>query len=149
MTNRWNDGGLVFWRFGVGLVFLVHGLQKALVFGPEGLAGFFGNIGIPFPYANALFIIGLETVGGLALIAGVLTRVFAPLLAATMAVAIWTVHLPNGFFMDANGYEFALLLLLANLGLTLTGAGAWSLDARLFAGSTVVRDQRRDLRAAA
>jgi putative oxidoreductase len=131
-TTTWHDYGLLVLRVGVGLVFVAHGLQKAFVFGPEGLAGSFGSIGIPLPYLNAVFITGLEIAAGLALVAGALTRVFAVLLGATMVVAIATVHLANGFFMETNGYEFALLLLFANAALTLTGAGVRSVDARLF-----------------
>lgn len=149
MSNRLNDWGLLVLRIGVGVVFLAHGLQKAFVLGPDGVAGFFGAVGIPFPYLNAVFITGLEIVGGLALVSGALTRVFAPLLAATMVVAIATVHLPNGFFMASNGYEFALTLLLANTGLTLTGAGAYAVDARLFGRRPARTDTAERLRAAA
>ena len=149
MTTRWNDHGLLVLRLGVGLIFLVHGLQKALVLGPGGVAGFFDAVGIPLPYANAVFVMSLEVLGGLALLVGGLTRVFAPLLAATMAVAIVTVHLPSGFFMAGNGYEFALMMLLAAGALSLTGAGAYSLDARLVGRTPAATTERPTVKAAA
>ena len=51
---------------------------------------FFGELGIPFPEANAFFVSRLEFWGGLLLIAGLLTRVVAAGLASTMVVAIAT-----------------------------------------------------------
>ena len=47
-----------------------------------------------------------------------------------MAVAIVTVHLPNGFFLP-NGIEFALALLAANLALLVGGPGALAVDGLL------------------
>jgi putative oxidoreductase len=51
---------------------------------------FFGELGIPFPGANAFFVSRLEFWGGLLLIAGLLTRAVAATLASTMLVAIAT-----------------------------------------------------------
>jgi uncharacterized membrane protein YphA (DoxX/SURF4 family) len=48
-------------------------------------------------------------------------------LAFTMAVAIAMVHLSSGFF-SPEGFEFPLTLLIASVGLGLTGPGALALD---------------------
>jgi putative oxidoreductase len=48
-----------------------------------------------------------------------------------MFVAIFSVHFANGFFMSANGYEFAFVLLGASVTLMFSGAGKYSLDALL------------------
>jgi putative oxidoreductase len=45
-----------------------------------------------------------------------------------MLGAILLVHAKAGFF-NPNGYEFTLSLLASTLVLTLTGAGAYSIDA--------------------
>jgi putative oxidoreductase len=45
-----------------------------------------------------------------------------------MFVAILKVHLQNGFWVTANGYEFNLVLIAVVVGVALTGAGTYSLD---------------------
>jgi len=130
-TNSNLDKGLFLLRLGLGIVFVMHGWQKLFVFGHEGLTGFFAAAGIPFPAVNAVIATAVELGGGLALIAGLGTRIAGVLLSFTMLVAVAVVHLPNGFFLP-NGYEFALTLLLANGAIALTGAGGYSLDAKLF-----------------
>lgn len=56
----------------------------------DGTIGFFTELGIPFPAANAAFIARLEFYGGLLLIVGLGTRIVASLLGSTMAVALMT-----------------------------------------------------------
>jgi putative oxidoreductase len=143
------DLALLILRVGLGVVFVMHGWQKAFEFGPAGLTQFFAGIGIPFAGANAIFITGLELFGGVAILAGALTRVIAPLLSATMVVAILTVHLANGFFAGANGYEFPLTLLFISAALTVTGAGRYSVDSRFAAQPADGVEPRRRLDVAA
>ena len=69
-----------------------------------------------------------EVFGGLALIAGLLVRPAAVVLALTMIVAIAVVHLENGLFLANNGYEFGLALLAASVALAIRGAGSLSVD---------------------
>ena len=49
-----------------------------------------------------------------------------------MIVAIVTVHLQNGLFLDNNGYEFGLALLAIGVGLVFRGAGSLSADRLLY-----------------
>lgn len=125
--------GFLVLRLAVGFVFLMHGWQKFSGFGFEGVAGFFGSIGIPLPGIAAVVVTLLELVGGLALILGVGTRLVGALLAVNMLVALFVVHLANGFFVDAGGYELVLTLGAAALFFALSGPGRLSLDARLLA----------------
>ena len=114
-------------RLAVGLVFLMHGGQKLFVFGVAGVAGFFGNLGIPAPMAAAVVVSLVEFLGGIALVLGFLTRWAALLLAVNMLVAVLVVHARKGFFLP-DGAEFALTLLGANLTLLLVGPGSASID---------------------
>jgi putative oxidoreductase len=122
------DLGLLALRLALGVVFVMHGGQKLFVLGPGGVAGFLGSLGVPFPAVNAWLVIAAELGGGLALLAGALTRLAGLATALTMIVAMTTVHLANGFFLPA-GYEFTLTLLLASVAIVLTGPGAFSVDA--------------------
>ena len=122
-------------RLPVGIIFAAHGAQKLFGwFGGYGLSGtgqWMESIGIAPGLLMAGLAGGAEFFGGLALLLGVLVRPAAALLAFTMLVAILGVHIGNGLFMSNNGYEFGLALLAASISLLVSGAGRWSIDARL------------------
>jgi putative oxidoreductase len=103
--------------------------------GLSGMAGVFQGLGIVPAFPLALLVGVTEFFGGLCLVAGAFVRFVAPPLVAVMAVAIWKVHLPNGFFLNwymrpgiGHGYEFNLTLIAGLLCLVLMGAGALSVD---------------------
>ena len=73
----------------------------------------------------------LETVGGLAIVLGLLTRPVAFVLAGEMAVAYFQFHAPQAFFPTSNGGIPAILYCFFFLYLIFAGAGTWSLDARI------------------
>ena len=126
-ANGLRDGGIALLRVGIGGIFVAHGLQKLAVFGISGLAGFMGQIGVPFPTLSAVAVTAAELGGGLALVAGLFTRWAALPIAFSMAVAALTVHLKAGFFLP-DGVEYVLALFLASIALSLTGSGAFSVD---------------------
>ena len=119
-------------RVPVGVIFAAHGAQKLFGwfggYGLQGTAGWLESIGLAPGTLMALLAGGAEFFGGLALIAGVLTRPAALVLAFTMLVAIFKVHFVNGLFMANNGYEFGLVLLAASVALLFSGAGRVSVD---------------------
>src|SRR5262245_2695489 len=119
--------GVMLIRLMVGVIFAMHGAQKLFVFGHAGVAGGFGQMGIPVADLTAWIVTMVEFLGGIALILGLGTRIVAIPLIVNMLGAITFVHLKNGFFLP-NGYEFALTLLVLNAGLVLTGSGALALD---------------------
>ncbi len=114
-------------RVTVGTVFIAHGAQKLFVYGFAGVTNGFAQMGVPFPGVVGPFIGLLELFGGIALIAGLLTRLVSLGLGFTMLGAIFLVHFSAGFFMPA-GYEFAFTLLGSTIALVLAGAGEFSID---------------------
>ncbi len=96
--------------------------------------GFFSELGIPFPEANAFLVSRLEFWGGLLLVVGLATRLVALGLASTMTVALATAD--RDAFVGALGgtgdagltdvVPFVYLLFLA--WLVLFGPRALSLD---------------------
>jgi putative oxidoreductase len=120
--------GLTLIRLVVGVIFIAHGGQKLFVYGLDGVAGGFAQMGVPFASFMGPFIGFVEFFGGIALIVGLLTRLASFGLFATMLGAMILVHLPKGFFAPA-GIEFPLSLAGSALLLTITGAGAYSIDA--------------------
>jgi putative oxidoreductase len=126
-------------RLVVGSIFVAHGAQKLFgVWGGGGLSGtsaFFTQLGLTPAFPLALLVGIVELAGGIMLILGAFTLLAALALAIDMAVAVWKVHLVNGFFLNWNmlpgqghGYEFNLALLGALVALMLTGPGALSID---------------------
>jgi len=145
-----HDYLLTLLRLALGITFFAHGAQKVLGWwGGSGLSStmqiFTHGMQIPAPLA-ALAIFA-EFLGGIGLLLGLLTRVAAFGIAVNMAVAVFLVHLPNGFFMNwygnqkGEGFEYHILAIALAAILIARGAGAWSLD-RLLAHEAARSPQR-------
>jgi putative oxidoreductase len=119
--------GLAALRIAVGAVFIDHGAQKLFVFGFTGVTGAFTQMGVPMPGIMGPFVGMLEFFGGIALVLGLLTRLFALGFAIDMLVAILLVQLKNGF----SHYELEFLLCVSSVALLLMGGGGFSVDALL------------------
>jgi putative oxidoreductase len=122
-------------RLVLGFTMMAHGAQKLFGwfggYGPKGTGGWMESLGIK-PGVLMAVLAGLaEFGGGLLVAAGLFTPIGAALLILTMIVAIASVHAKNGFWSTAGGYEYNLLLIAVSVGLILSGAGAYSLDALL------------------
>ncbi len=120
--NRLLD--IAFWglRAAVGAIFIAHGTGK---FG-EGFVGFLtGPLGFPpemqIPLALA------ETIPGILLIIGVLTRISASLLSIIMLGAIFYVKEASNL-TGQGGYEIDLVLLAACLTIIVAGPGRVSIS---------------------
>ena len=127
--------GISLLRIVTGITFMAHGSQKLFGwfggYGLEGMAQWMESIGLHPGYLMALMSGSAEFFGGAALVIGLLVRPAAAMLSVTMLVAIFTVHIANGFFISNNGIEFALALLAMAVALIVEGAGKFSLDAKL------------------
>ena len=123
----------------IGLGFAAHGAQKLFGwFGGYGLAGtgsFFESIGLRPGRFFATAAGVSELVGGLLMALGLFGPIGPMLIIAVMTTAILTVHLPNGFFGQNNGYELPLTYSLIALAIAIGGPGAYSLDAMLGIGA--------------
>ncbi len=131
ITGEWaakhSDVALLFLRVTTGLVFFMHGWQK-WEGGLAGVTAFLTSLQFPAPALFAVLLVGVEVIGGAALILGAFTRLAAKLTAIVAFVALLTVHVGKGFFVQNGGYEFILLLLAASLMILVVGPGSWSAD---------------------
>ena len=90
---------------------------------------------IPTPFA-ALAILA-QFLGGIGLIVGLLGRLAALGVVMDMLVAILTIHLSNGLFMNwfgaqkGEGFEFHLLVVALAFIVIVKGSGATSIDRAL------------------
>ncbi len=133
-NGRRREWGIAVLRIAAGIVFLAHGGQKLFVFGFAGVEAAFAHLGIPMPLILGPFVTLLEFFGGIALVAGFLTRWVAILFAIEMAVAALKVHLANGFFLP-QGFEFAFTMFSLSVAVALAGPGAAALDRLIFRSS--------------
>jgi putative oxidoreductase len=127
-------------RLIVGYGFIEHGYAK-LVHGPEAFIAILDAIGVPAPGLMAWATILVELLGGFAVLVGAFVPLASVPMAAVLLVAIFTVHLPNGFssiklesvtaagaHFGQPGYETDLLYLAALIALLLGGTGPLALD---------------------
>jgi putative oxidoreductase len=136
------DGAATLARVALAIVMLPHAAQHTGGwlggFGYAKMMGYFASLGIPAPFGFAA--IAAEVLAPIALLVGLGGRVAAAALAVVMAVAVATVHAPNGFFMNwlgnlhGEGYEYHLLAIALAGVVILRGSGRWSADRALTAG---------------
>ena len=94
----------------------------------QSVAQWFESMNYPLPELNAYLAATTEALGVILLALGLMTRFISLPLMFVMLVAIFTVHLENGFSVDNNGFELPLYYLLMLFTLWAYGPGRWSLD---------------------
>src|SRR5258705_1853081 len=127
-------------RLIVGFGFLQHGYAK-LARGPEDFVNILHAMGVPAAFLLGWTTIIIEIIGGILILLGALVPLATIPMAIVLLVAIFTVHLPNGFSsiklqsFDAAGahfgqpgYETNLLYLASLLSLCFGGPGPVSVD---------------------
>ena len=124
----------------VGFGFLQHGYSK-LSKGPEVFASILYSLHVPLPHLSAYLTIGVELLGGAALLLGAFVSWVSIPTIVVLLTAMFTVHLPYGFssiklkaIVDGRaqfgppGYECNLLYVACILALVLLGPSPWSFD---------------------
>lgn len=127
MNTQTAPYGAFLLRVSLGVMFVAHGLiLKYFTFTLGGTAQFFESIGYPGLLAYVVF--AAETLGGLALIAGIQTRLVSFALVPILIGAAM-VHVPNGWVFSAQGggWEYPLFLIVASMAQGLLGGGAFAL----------------------
>ena len=127
-------------RLIVGYGFMAHGFAK-LARGPEVFIGILHAIGLPFSFFLGWATILIELIGGLVILLGAFVPLASVPMIVVLLVAIFTVHLPNGFssiklvaydgagaHFGQPGYETDLLYVAGLLALCFGGAGPFSVD---------------------
>lgn len=122
--------GATLLRWGLGVLFLVHGLTKLLVFTPAGTAAYFQSLGLPGALGYVALV--LELTLAAALLLGVYARWVGLLGVPLLLGTIGSVHGANGFsFANAGGgWEYPAFWALALLVLFCIGDGKWTLASR-------------------
>jgi len=120
-------------RLLLGGALFAHGAQKLFGwfggYGVKGTGGFMESLGFR---PGALFAVGAglgEAGGGLLTALGIGGPIGPALIIMVMLVAILTVHLKNGFWNNAQGYELNTMNIAGALALAFVGFGPLSLDA--------------------
>ena len=116
-------------RVSVGGTMIAHGVKHARSL--DGTAGWFESIGFRRPKLQARLSAVVEIGAGAALIAGAATPLSASAVVGTMAVAARSVHIPNGFFITAEGWEYVAALGVSSVAIGALGGGRFSVDRAL------------------
>ena len=127
-------------RLIVGYGFMEHGYAK-FARGPDNFAAILHSLGMPAPMLLSWMTVVVELLGGLAVLVGAFIPLASLPMAFVLLVAIFTVHLPNGFssiklqsvtageaHFGQPGYETDLLYLAGLAALVLGGSGPLALD---------------------
>ncbi len=138
MSKVMSDAAALILRLAAGAIFLPHGWSK--IAGDGGAAAFAADVAANYRIPAFLGYIAAyaEFFGAILLVAGLLTRLDALLLAGTMFVAAFIVQLPDALFgvppgaikpfVAIRGIETPLAMFAICAALVLTGGGRCSLD---------------------
>ncbi|MDT5019132.1 MAG: putative oxidoreductase [Mycobacterium sp.] len=127
-TTSLADAGLLTLRVGVGAATTQAGLIKVLDF--DTTVDFMEAGGWRLPQFAAFMVTAAETLSGITLVLGVLTPLAASAVVAAMVDA-WAVNVSVGTFWS-EPFNVPFLIGLGAATLLFTGAGAYSVDARVF-----------------
>jgi putative oxidoreductase len=113
----------------LSFMFILSGVMKFGSIG--GTAGYIASVGLPAATALAWLAAIFETFAGLAILVGYQTRIAAYLLAAFCVFAGYVFHFNPADQMQFISFMKNLTIAGGFLALSESGAGAWSVDARM------------------
>ncbi|MFZ0679921.1 DoxX family protein [Candidatus Binatus sp.] len=131
-----NLRGIIFIRIAVGLIFFTQGILKYT--DPHLGVLRFTRIGFPMPDFTARFVGAIEIICGLLVLVGLFTRLASIPLLIVILTAIATTkirelfHPGQGFWFMVSDARTDFAMTMSLLFLISVGAGAWSLDSRIF-----------------
>ncbi len=131
---RGQDLALLCLRIGLGVLFIVQGWAKVTHIG--GVVAMWQTLHLFTPPIMGPIHAAVEFLGGILLIAGLLTRLWGLLLAIDMIGALALVRIRAVEFAPPGGWSLEWLALWIALALFAGGGGALSLDGRLARGRT-------------
>lgn len=111
-------------RIVLGVTFITHGWSK--IKKPMGMADWLKSMRFPLPALLSVIVAVVEFFGGLAILLGTYTQLFALLIAFNMVIATGVRKIAKKDKW-VGGYELDLSLLALALIIALYGAGEWIL----------------------
>jgi putative oxidoreductase len=126
--SAFNDIALLIGRILIALLFLVAAYNKLKGIG--GTTGYFTKLGIPAPSIAAPVVAAFELAIGVVLIAGFKTRFVALAIAVFVVIAALFAHTNFADGNQLNHFLKNLAIAGGCLALFVTGAGAYSMDAK-------------------
>ncbi|HTH96446.1 MAG TPA: DoxX family protein [Stellaceae bacterium] len=121
-------------RCAFGLILLTHGIPKASGAGHGGATNAFmhnvdrlqNQLHLPVPLMFGYLVMFIETAGAVMMALGLFTRIVAPMIAIEMAVICYV--LSPAWVWNTGGMEYALLMGLLALFVSIRGGGRYSID---------------------
>ena len=127
-------------RLTAGGMLLVHGSMKLASVMDKGLEGWakgfatgLAGRGIEPALPLAYVVLGIETIGAVLIVVGLLTRFAAAAAAIQFAIITFVAHWGNGFSFSSprGGWEYPFFWGLILFAIALRGGGPYSLDHKL------------------
>jgi putative oxidoreductase len=119
IPERYAPTTYALFRIVIGFLFLCNGLQK--------MFGMFGGQQVPMASLPGMAGI-VETICGLLVMLGLITKLAAFIASGEMAVAYFLIHQPNGGLPIENMGERAVFYCFTFLYIASRGPGIWSID---------------------
>ncbi len=120
--DKYQEQAYALLRITTSFLFIFHGTQKLLGFPPSQWES---------PWHVQYIAGGIELIGGLLIMVGLLTRPAAFLACGLMAVAYWMAHFSmENYLPIMNRGDAAVMYCFIFLYISTKGAGIWSIEGR-------------------